>query len=223
MAKDTVSTKATPSGESPLERVGKAVADRRVEVGLETQRELADAANVSLNTAALLERGKSFPHRINRVKFEDALQWPRGTLDALRRGEPIPQTQPRPAAALTAQPSFESVSTDPRTTLQALGIAKAIAAISAICAQILVRHSNSAQAKATLRDLDDQLLQLESLIVASLPHVRGKSFSETMSALTELHEYRDVIRDAAGDAQASTETATPSAGAPRTRLASAKS
>jgi hypothetical protein len=44
-----------------------------------------------------------------------------------------------------------------------------------------------------------------------------------MSALTELHEYRDVIRDAAGDAQASTETATPSAGAPSTRLASAKS
>lgn len=207
---------SAPSDESPIERVGKAVADRRVEVGFETQRELAEAAGVSLNTAALLERGKSFPHRVNRTKFEDALQWPRGALDALRRGQPLPESAPRPAVA----PALASAPTDPRTNLQALGIAKAVAAIAATCTQILVRQNNNPHAHATLRELDDQLLALESLIAASLPHVGGSSFSETMSALTQLHEYRDIIRDAAAG---SADSATQSGGAPRTRTASARS
>lgn len=205
--------------ETPFERVGKAVAERRIEVGFETQRELAEAVGVALNTAALLERGKSWPQAANRTKFEDALQWPRGTLNALRRGQPIPESAPRPAAppppaAPTAAP------TDPRTNLQALGIATAVAAIAATCTRILVRDTSNPDAKAALRELDNQLLQLESLIAASLPHVAGSSFSETMSALAQLHQYRDVIRDAADTAHGTT---TPPAGAPRTRMASARS
>ncbi|MGH3970509.1 MAG: helix-turn-helix transcriptional regulator [Mycobacterium sp.] len=211
---------ATPEGESPLERVGRAVADRRVEVGFETQRELADAAGLSLNTAALLERGKSFPHRANRIKFEDALGWPRGTLDALRRGAPVPDAASAPAPERV----LESVSAAAaaRTDLQALTIAKAVAAIAATCTKMLVSQRGNAQAQATLRDLDDQLLQLESLIAASLPHVARTSFSETMSALAQLHEYRDVIRDAAQAAETTSEVRR-SGGEPRTRMASAKS
>ncbi|KEP41874.1 helix-turn-helix domain-containing protein [Mycobacterium kansasii] len=216
-------TTASPAGETPYERVGKAVADRRIEVGFETQRELAEAAYVSLNTAALLERGKSFPHRVNRIKFEDALQWPRGTLDALRRGAPVPEAQPRALATPRLAERAATVPTsDPRNSLNTLAIAKAVAGIAASCTHILVRQGNNAQAKATLRDLDDQLLQLESLIAASLPHVAGTSFSDTMSALAELHEYRDVIRDAAATV-GSSEPPTPPAGEQRTRLASAKS
>lgn len=203
-----------PTEETPYERVGKAVADRRIEVGFETQRELAEAVGVALNTAALLERGKSWPNTANRTKFEDALQWPRGTLNALRRGQPIPESPPpRPAAPPPSAP------TDPRTNLQALGIATAVAAIAATCTRVLVRDTSNPDAKAALRELDNQLLQLESLIAASLPHVAGSSFSETMSALAQLHEYRDVIRDAADTAPQGT---TPPAGAPRTRTASAR-
>lgn len=201
--------------ETPFDRVGKAVAERRIEVGFETQRELAEAAGVALNTAALLERGKSWPQAANRTKFEDALQWPRGTLNALRRGQPIPESAPRPAVA----PSAPVAPTDPRANLQALGIATAVAAIAATCTRILVRDNSNPDAKAALRELDNQLLQLESLIAASLPHVAGSSFSETMSALAQLHEYRDVIRDAA---EAPPQSATPSADAPRTRMASAR-
>jgi hypothetical protein len=219
LAKDAVIT-ASPASESPLERVGKAVADRRVEVGFETQRELAAAAGVSLNTAALLERGKSFPHRVNRIKFEDALQWPRGTLEALRRGHPVPEVEPRPAVPQT--PQHIPAAGDPRANLQALGIAKSVAGIAATCTQILVRQSNNPHAQSALRDLDNQLLQLESLIAASLPHVAGSSFNETMSALAQLHEYRDVIRNAAG-AAAPPEVAMPAAGALRTKMASRKS
>lgn len=183
--------------EDPLDRVGRAVADRRVELGLETQRDLADAAGVSLNTAALLERGKSFPHRTNRIKFEDALKWPRGTLDVIRRGGQAPQSPSPPATPRATGPA--GVSGASRTDLQALTIAKAVAAIAATCTAVLVRE-RSEQSRAMLHQLDDQLLNLESLITAILPHLAGPSFSETMSAAVQLHEYREVIRDAAKQA-----------------------
>lgn len=214
-AKDAVSTQ-TPNHENPLERVGRAVADRRVELGLETQRDLADAAGVSLNTAALLERGKSFPHRTNRIKFEDALQWPRGTLDAVRRGGDVPAAPPLSPRAVDSAPAAGAT----RTDLLALTIATAVAAIAATCTEVLVRE-RSEQARLTLRKLDDQLLQLESVITAILPHMVGTSWSETMSAAVQLHEYREVIRDAAQ--QADTGAARRSGGAPGTRMASAKS
>ncbi len=85
------------------------------------------------------------------------------------------------------------------TDLQALTIAIAVAAVAATCAEVLLRE-RSEQARATLRQLDDLLLQLESLITATLPHLVGSSWSETMSAAAQLHEYREVIRDAAQQA-----------------------
>jgi hypothetical protein len=201
------------TGDSPLERVGRAVAERRVEVGLLSQRELAKAAAVGLNTAGQLERGQTFPVAANRSKLEDALQWPRGTLDALRRGRPVPQPQPRPAPARTEPVPPAG---DARTTVRALGIAKGVAAVAGACTRILAAQGGDAQALAALSDLENQLLELESLIAASLPHVTGSSFNETMAALAQIREYRDAIRSAAGDP-------TVSAAAPGTTLASAKS
>jgi hypothetical protein len=64
---------------------------------------------------------------------------------------------------------------------------------------VLLRERNE-QARATLRQLDDLLLQLESLITATLPHLVGSSWSETMSAAAQLHEYREVIRGASQQA-----------------------
>ena len=168
-------------------RVGRAVAQRRVEVGLMTQRALAQAAGVGHNTAALLERGRTFPIEANRIKFEDALGWPHGTLDALRRGEPIPEVPVRPRQVESAPMG------------QVLGIAKGLAAVAAACAQVLTRERN----KAVLRELDNQMLQLETLIAATVPYAAKSTFDEAMSALTELHEYRDVVRDAAAESSQS--------------------
>lgn len=195
-AKDAVRPQ-TPKDWDDLERVGCAVAARRVELGFDTQAELASAAGVALNTAALLERGKTWPQRANRTKLEDALQWPHGTLEAVRTGSDVPRettvaAPPRPAPVAP-------VGGAARTDLQALTIAKAVAAIAATCAEVLLRE-RSEKARATLRQLDDLLLQLESLITATLPHLVGSSWSETMSAAAQLHEYREVIRDAAQQA-----------------------
>jgi hypothetical protein len=196
VAKDAVRPH-TPKDFDDLERVGRAVAARRVELGFDTQAELAAAARVALNTAALLERGKTWPQRVNRTKLEDALQWPHGTLEAVRSGSAVPRdaTAPAPPQPVPVAP----VGGATRTDLQALTIAKAVAAVAATCAEVLLRE-RSEKARTTLRQLDDLLLQLESLITATLPHLVGSSWSETMSAAAQLHEYREVIRDAAQQA-----------------------
>lgn len=209
-------------GEDPLERVGRAVADRRAELGFETQQELADAAGVSLNTAALLERGKSFPRAQNRIKFEDALQWPRGSLDAVRRGGEVPAAPVARAPAASARTVKGSAAGATRTDIQALTIATAVAGIAATCTEVLLRE-HSEPARATLRQLDDQLLQLEALITAILPHLVGTAWSETMSAAVQLHEYREVIRDAAQQVTKNGRAAKRSAAGPRRKTASAKS
>src|SRR6185295_222705 len=104
------------SGIDPaIARVGHAVADRRLEVGFATQRELAEAAGVALNTAAQLERGRTFPRPSNAHKLEQALEWPTGTLAALRRGEPVPGGKPpstaqAPTAAVAPTASSGAVS-----------------------------------------------------------------------------------------------------------------
>ena len=184
----------SPKDMDALERVGRAVAARRVELGFDTQGELAGAAGVALNTAALLERGKTWPQRASRTKIEDALHWPHGTLEALRSGGDAPRdvTQTTPPRAVPSAPGGGAA----RTDLQALTIATSVAAIAATCAEVLSREPNE-QARATLRQLDDLVLQLESLITATLPHLVGSSWSETMSAAAQLHEYRGAIRDAA--------------------------
>lgn len=192
----------TSRTEESLKRVGRAVVARRYELGMETQQELADAAGVSINATGLFERGKTFPNRVNRIKFENALRWPPGTLNALRRGQEVPKGNDVPT--VRALPASTKTATAPnsdpaRSDVLALTIATAVAAIAATCTGVLVRE-RSEQARATLQQLDDQLLQLEALITAALPHLVGSSWNETMSAAAQLHEYREVIRDAARQA-----------------------
>lgn len=199
-----------------LARVGRAVADRRVDVGLHTQRELADTAGVALSTAALLERGKTFPRPGNRAAIEDALRWPRGTLEALRRGQPVPQEQvPGPLGeANVGAPVSNGGAAGNRA--QVLALTKGLSDVAATCATILVRYGVQAEAQAALRELDGQLLTLESLISASLPHA-GEAFNETLSALVVLHQHRAAI------AEAARQPLTAQPGGLQTRTASAKS
>ncbi|TDL02937.1 helix-turn-helix domain-containing protein [Mycobacterium paragordonae] len=183
----------------PLKRVGQAVFTRRLEVGFETQQELADAAGVALSTAALLERGKTFPRPSKRVLIEDALQWPRGALDALRRNVPLPQadTTPNASTAATAALPRQSPAVSPRTYLV---IAKGLTDVAATCALVLLQSAQRPESRMALQELDTQLFNLETLISATLPHA-GDAFDETMSAITALHEQRIAIRQAAANDQ----------------------
>jgi len=181
-------TTPTSPGDAALARVGQVVAERRLEVGFNSQRELAEKAGVALSTAAQLERGHTFPRRANARKLEQALRWPPGTLTEIRRGgQPPTPTGHAPLSATTKGAGGSA---------QALAIANGVVGVAATCMDILVRHGESdPETGKALRELDAQLLQLETLIAASLPH--AESFDDTMSALTELHRQRDAIRQAA--------------------------
>ncbi|MGH3556017.1 MAG: helix-turn-helix domain-containing protein [Mycobacterium sp.] len=181
-------TTPTPKGDAALAHVGRVVAERRLELGFNSQRELAEKAGVALSTAAHLERGHTFPRRGNARKLEQALQWPTGTLVEIRRGGEPPLTAEQAPVSAAIEP--------PGGSAQALAIASGVVGIAATCMDILVRHGGSdPEAGKALRKLDAQLLQLETLIAASLPH--AESFDDTMSALADLHRQRDAIRQAA--------------------------
>jgi transcriptional regulator with XRE-family HTH domain len=158
---------------------------------MESQRELAETAGVALNTAAQLERGHTFPRRSNAHKLENALQWPVGTLAAIRRGEAVPSGQTPPAPVLAEPPTTSSV--------HAVGIAAAAVNISATAVDILMRHvSDDPQAGTALRELDAHLLALETLIAASLQHT--ELFDETVAALADVHRHREALKAAARQA-----------------------
>lgn len=176
---------SVPPGVDPsVARAGRAVADRRLECGLTTQRELADKAGVALNTAAMLERGHSFPRAGNARKIERALDWPAGMLTALRRGEALPTpAQPRPPAPATGG-------------VHAVSIAQGVVKIAGLCAEVLLRDSaDDPNSAILLRDLSDQLLALETMIAASLPHA-ADAFDETVAALEEVHRNREALQSA---------------------------
>lgn len=184
-------SESVPPGVDPtIARVGHAVAERRLECGLTTQRELADKAGVALNTAAMLERGHTFPRAGNARKIEQALNWPAGMLTALRRGEPLPTlAQPRPPAPATGG-------------VHAVSIAQGVVKIAGLCAEVLLRNSADDPPSALLlRDLSDQLLALETMIAASLPHA-ADAFDETVAALEEVHRNREALQSAVARSEA---------------------
>jgi len=192
---------AAQSDRSALARVGSAVAERRLDLGL-SQRELADKAGVALNTAALLERGQTFPRAANARKLEAALEWPRGTLQEIRRGSPPPPSPP-PASPLRPTQPGQPPAGHPAAasrSAQALAIAGGVVGVAATCMNILVARRDDPASAAALRDLDAKLLQLESLLAAGLPE--AESFDDTMAVLTDLHRHRDAIRQAAAQSTA---------------------
>lgn len=182
-----------------IARVGRAVADRRLEKGMATQRDLAEAAGVALNTAAFLERGRTFPREGNQRKLEIALDWPPGKLRSMLREESSPaDSTSRPAVGepvVRTHVGSPSSTGAGSTTVHTMAIASAVAAIAAKSIAVMLRHDDPETAP-TLRELDRMLLELEKVIAASLPHA-ADAFDETMSALADVHRQREVLRDAA--------------------------
>ena len=184
-----------------LARLRDFVARRRAELGL-SQRKLAELAGVSLGTATRLERGAG-PPRVSTVpKLEDALQWPRGTFQAIRDGEDPPKVAPRRPDPRLDQPTTAS-SLVSATALrgasqhaQALSIAAAVVAIGAVCLEVLTSELDDPAARVqALHDLDANMRQMESLIAASLPD--AESFDDAMAVLREVHQSRESIQKAA--------------------------
>lgn len=185
-----------------LARLRDAVVRRRSELGL-SQRSLADLAGVSLGTATRLERGAG-PPRVSTVpKLEDALQWPRGTFQAIRDGEDPPKVPPRdPGGGVdrteALQQRLASAGGMRSATQygQALSIASAVVAITAVCLEVLTSELNDPGARAAALDaLDANMRKMETLIAASLPD--AESFDDAIAVMREVHESRASIQKAA--------------------------
>lgn len=188
--------------DSSLARLRDCVVRRRAELGL-SQRALAELAGVSLGTATRLERGAG-PPRVSTVpKLEDALQWPRGTFQAIRDGEDPPKIPPRdrdtgPDRTEAFQQRLASASGMRSATQygQALSIASAVVAITSVCLQVLTSELRDPGTRAAaLNALDANMRQLETLIAASLPD--AESFDDAIAVMREVHESRESIQKAA--------------------------
>lgn len=84
------------SDEPDWREIGRTVTERRQELGMETQQDLADAAGVHVNTVSRTERGIPSSRRSPAwPKLEAALKWPAGHISRLADGytvseHPIP-------------------------------------------------------------------------------------------------------------------------------------
>nr|WP_205267546.1 helix-turn-helix transcriptional regulator [Mycolicibacterium sphagni] len=204
---DSEDCETTPASSDALDpsllRLRDFVARRRAELGL-SQRRFAELAGVSLGTATRLERGAG-PPRVSTVpKLEDALQWPRGTFQAIRDGEEPPKVAPRvhdtpPGGRIAALEQQRASTSHIRSATQygqALSIASAVVGITAVCLEVLTSELSDAGARAAaLNALDTNMRQLEALIAASLPD--AESFDDAIAVMREVHESRESIQKAA--------------------------
>ncbi|CKG82413.1 putative regulatory protein [Mycolicibacterium smegmatis] len=110
---------ATGEFDVGLVRAGAAAAARRRELDI-SQRSLAADGIINAGALIAFEKGRSWPRERTRLKLEEVLRWPPGTIARLRQGGSVPTTSapvappppPEPAAApapVTSVPAADEV------------------------------------------------------------------------------------------------------------------
>lgn len=80
---------ATGEFDVGLIRAGAAAAARRRELDI-SQRSLAAEGIINAGALIAFEKGRSWPRERTRLKLEEVLRWPPGTIARLRQGAPVP-------------------------------------------------------------------------------------------------------------------------------------
>lgn len=86
-------------------RAGAAAAARRRELDI-TQRNLAKYKIINAGALISFEKGRSWPRERTRVKLEEVLQWPEGTIEQIRNGGPVPGVNAAPSSSDAGQASL---------------------------------------------------------------------------------------------------------------------
>ncbi|GAB5896387.1 transcriptional regulator [Mycolicibacterium mageritense] len=86
---------ATGEFDVGLLRAGAAAAARRRELDI-SQRSLAADGIINAGALIAFEKGRSWPRERTRLKLEEVLRWPPGTIARLRQGAPVPAPAPGP-------------------------------------------------------------------------------------------------------------------------------
>lgn len=119
---------ATGEFDVGLIRAGAAAAARRRELDI-SQRSLAADGIINAGALIAFEKGRSWPRERTRLKLEEVLRWPPGTIARLRQGGPVPDpAMPAPApveppTVVTVQPPL---ATTPPATDEVPLIAQAV-------------------------------------------------------------------------------------------------
>lgn len=103
---------ATGEFDVGLIRAGAAAAARRRELDI-SQRSLAADGIINAGALIAFEKGRSWPRERTRLKLEEVLRWPPGTIARLRQGGPVPDPA-MPSPAPVEPPTV--VTTQPRLT-----------------------------------------------------------------------------------------------------------
>lgn len=99
---------AEPGGDPGMVRAGAAAAARRRELNV-SQRSLAADGVINAGALIAFEKGRSWPRQATRAKLESVLQWPPGTIERIRRGEPAEGAAPRRTAPPSSMGPAEEV------------------------------------------------------------------------------------------------------------------
>lgn len=98
---------AAPGDDPGMVRAGAAAAARRRELNV-SQRSLAADGVINAGALIAFEKGRSWPRQATRTKLESVLQWPPGTIERIRRGEPeAAAASRRPAGPPASGPAGE--------------------------------------------------------------------------------------------------------------------
>ncbi|WP_299557225.1 FHA domain-containing protein [uncultured Mycolicibacterium sp.] len=153
---DVTMTVAVGEEDEGIKRAGAAVARRRQRLGI-SQRRLAAEKIVNAGALIAFEKGRSWPRRSTREKLEEILQWPRGTIERIRQGGPVPDDDTPPADDRT-----EAVTTN---IVQAPLMAQAIEiALRGLAARIeSVETLPEAGRREAIRQMLDEIRHLEDL------------------------------------------------------------
>jgi transcriptional regulator with XRE-family HTH domain len=99
---------ATGEFDVGLIRAGAAAAARRRELDI-SQRSLAADGIINAGALIAFEKGRSWPRERTRLKLEEVLRWPPGTIARLRQGAQVPRPEaakpPSPVASVLAEPT----------------------------------------------------------------------------------------------------------------------
>lgn len=182
------------SREEALARIGDAVREARLTLGISSQAALAERAGVVTNTVAFLERGQKMPWMANRRKIESALNWPVGSLTAmLHEGAPAPTQRLQPVPTTTPQPEEPTPPASGELSGWVLNAALRVTEMAATIADIAARYSaNAPEAQAVLAELSSQTNALEQVLSAGL--VDALTGTESDEVVDQLYAVMTQIR-----------------------------
>lgn len=169
-------------------RAGAAAAARRRELDI-SQRSLAADGIINAGALIAFEKGRSWPRERTRAKLEEVLQWPAGTIDRIRHGEPVADDATAQAPPVDGPASADGPPADGAASL----IAQAVVAAVDGCSLAISALPPAEDAEFTERaaPILADLRQLEAIAVRATRI--SQITPELIRALSAVRRHRDEL------------------------------